>query len=90
MSYYPDFAPLVNRYLQQRDRTPTWLAHQLGLNPGTVNRWLNQGARVLVRRHKSYSVADLLGVHSHEERQTLLTDRRLRLSGRHITGICRC
>lgn len=72
MNYYPEFARLVNRYLQARDRTPTWLARQLGVNPGTVNRWLNQEARpsapAMVIR-----VADLLGVHRPQERQALLT-----------------
>lgn len=72
MNYYPDFARLINTHLQNRDRSPTWLARQLGVNPGTVNRWLNQDARPgsseLVIR-----VADLLGAHSQDERQALLT-----------------
>ena len=71
MTYYPDFARLLNAHLQQRDRSPTWLARQLRANPGTVNRWLNQAARpgspeMVIR------VADLLGVHNQGERQVLL------------------
>lgn len=71
MNYYPDFTRMLNLHLQKRDRSPTWLARQLGINPGTVSRWLNQEARpgapeMVIR------VADLLGVHNHSERQALL------------------
>ena len=71
MTYYPAFAQLLNQYLQAQDRTPTWLAKRLGINPGTVNRWLNldmrPGSPDMVAR-----VADILGVHSSPERHKLL------------------
>lgn len=72
MNYYPDFTRMLNLHLQKRDRSPTWLARQLGINPGTVSRWLNQEARpgapeMVIR------VADLLGVHEPAARQALLT-----------------
>ena len=70
MSYYPDFAALVNDALMRLDRTPSWLAQRLGVYPSTVTRWLNEGTRprnpeTVVR------VADLLGLAS--AKQTLLT-----------------
>ena len=63
MSYYPDFAALVNDALARLDHSPTWLAGQLGVYPSTVTRWLNEGTRprnpeTVVR------VADLLGLAS--------------------------
>lgn len=71
MSYFPDFAHLLNRYLSSQDRSAAWLAQRVGVHPGTVGRWLNQGARpgspeLLVQ------VADVLGVYDSDERQALL------------------
>lgn len=45
MSYYPDFARLLNELLLQQDRSSLWLAKQLKVNSGKVSRWLNQGSR---------------------------------------------
>ena len=45
MSYYPDFARLLTQLLQERDRTPTWLARRLSISPRTINRWLNHDGR---------------------------------------------
>ena len=63
MSYYPEFARLVNDALIRRDRSPAWLAQRLGVNQSTVSRWLNQGVRprdpVTVVR-----TADVLGLAS--------------------------
>ena len=63
MSYYPNFSALVNDALARLDRSPSWLARQLGVYPSTVTRWLNEGTRprnpeTVVR------VADLLGLAS--------------------------
>lgn len=71
MSYFPDFASLLNRHLSSRDRSAAWLAQRVGVHPGTVGRWLNQGARpgspeLLVQ------IADVLGVYDSGERQALL------------------
>lgn len=44
-NYYPKFAELLEQYLQQAQRNPTWLAMQLGLNSSTVVRWLNHKTR---------------------------------------------
>ncbi len=45
MSYYPEFSELLLDSLDRIDRPPAWLARRLGVNPSTVNRWLNQGSR---------------------------------------------
>ncbi|MBX3051135.1 MAG: hypothetical protein KF753_06670 [Caldilineaceae bacterium] len=71
MSYFPEFAALLNQYLASQDRSASWLAQRVGVHPGTVGRWLNQGARpgspeLLVQ------IADLLGVHNNTDRQALL------------------
>lgn len=71
MDAYPAFAQLLNQYLQAQERTPTWLAKRLGVNPSTVNRWLNFDSRPgtpdTVAR-----IADILGIHSPPDRQKLL------------------
>lgn len=71
MSYFPTFANLLNQYLASQDRSASWLAQRLGVHPGTIGRWLNQGTRpgspeLLVQ------IADVLGVHDSTERQALL------------------
>src|SRR5262249_11966493 len=67
MSTYPQFGELLNQQLTQMDRSPSWLARQLGISPSTVGRWLNDGARpaspeIVVR------ISDLLGIFSERER----------------------
>lgn len=69
MSYYPEFARLVDEALMRLDRSPSWLAQQLGINPSTVSRWLNQGVRPR-DPETAVRVADVLGLTS--ERQALL------------------
>lgn len=61
MAYVPKFADLINRALARLDRSPSWLAQRIDVNPSTISRWLNQGARpgdpeIVVR------VADVLGL----------------------------
>ena len=61
MAYVPDFAELIVQALARLDRSPSWLAQRIDVNPSTVSRWLNQGARpgdpeIVVR------VADVLGM----------------------------
>ena len=61
MAYVPEFAELIVRALARLDRSPSWLAQRIDVNPSTVSRWLNQGARpgdpeIVVR------VADVLGL----------------------------
>jgi predicted ATPase len=63
MNTYPHFGDLLYQQLARIDRTPAWLAKRLGVNGGTVSRWLNDGARpgspeTIVR------VADILGISS--------------------------
>ena len=67
MNYYPQFGVLLNQYLAKLDRTPAWLSRRLGVNGGTVSRWLNDGARpgnpeTIVR------IADVLGIQSERNR----------------------
>lgn len=71
MSDYSEFGKLLNKYLEAEDRTPAWLAKRLGMHPGTVGRWLNDGTRpgspqTVIR------IADILGIHDKKERQALL------------------
>ena len=71
MNTYPDFAILLNIRLQEQDRSISWLARRLGINHGTVSRWLSQDTRpadpeMVIR------IADLLSVHRPEDRQKLL------------------
>lgn len=61
MVYVPEFAELIVQALARLDRSPSWLAQRIDVNPSTVSRWLNQGARpgdpeTVVR------VADVLGM----------------------------
>ncbi len=61
MAYVPEFAELINQALVRLDRSPSWLAQRIDVNPSTVSRWLNQGARpgdpeIVVR------IADVLGM----------------------------
>ncbi len=60
MTYYPDFARLLNHALRRQDRSASWLAQRLGVSPSTVGRWLNDGVRPgspeLVAK-----IADILG-----------------------------
>ncbi len=63
MTFFPGFADLINRALTRLDRSPSWLAQRIDVNPSTVSRWLNQGARpgdpeIVVR------IADVLGLSS--------------------------
>lgn len=70
MTYYPEFARLLNQELQRQDRSASWLAQRLDVSPSTVTRWLNHGTRPgtpeMVAR-----IADGLGITS--QLQTLLT-----------------
>ena len=72
MNYYPNFATLLNHYLNQADgRSASWLARKLELHPSTVNKWLNGNSRprtpeVVIR------IADVLAVYNPVERQKLL------------------
>lgn len=45
MRYYPQFGEILTHQLREADRTPSWLARQLGITPSTVTRWLNDGTR---------------------------------------------
>lgn len=70
VAYLPEFAELVVQALARLDRSPSWLAQRIDVNPSTVSRWLNQGARpgdpeIVVR------VADVLGMSA--QVQELLT-----------------
>ena len=69
MSYYPDFARLLTEALEDQDRTPTWLAHRIGISPSTINRWLNHGARP-GNADTITQIADVLGLT--DQRQALL------------------
>lgn len=71
MSYFPDFADLLNHYLTSRDRSASWLAQRVGVHPGTVGRWLNQGARPGSPELLA-QIADVLAVYDSADRQALL------------------
>ncbi|MEZ4864836.1 MAG: AAA family ATPase [Caldilineaceae bacterium] len=64
MTYYPEFARLLNEELQRQERPASWLAQRLGVSPSTVARWLNHGTRPrspeVVRQ-----IVDSLGVTAH-------------------------
>ncbi|MCB0062984.1 MAG: tetratricopeptide repeat protein [Caldilineaceae bacterium] len=66
MNYYPEFSRLLNDYLAQTDRSPTWLARQLGVNPSTVTRWLNHSTRP-ANPELVVQIADALGRASEQE-----------------------
>ncbi len=70
MSYYPDFAELLDQYLSTQDRSGAWLAQRLKVNPATVTRWRNGDTRPN-KPEIVAQVADLLGIHG-EERQRFL------------------
>lgn len=41
MSYFPQFADLLNQHLSRNDRSAAWLAKQLKISDATVSRWLS-------------------------------------------------
>lgn len=71
MGYYPELAQLLEAYLFEAERSGTWLAKALGVNPGTVTRWRSGESRPAtperVRR-----LAALLGVRSPAQIEGLL------------------
>ncbi|MCE7981599.1 MAG: tetratricopeptide repeat protein [Caldilinea sp. CFX5] len=71
MSYYPDFAELLDQYLSAQERSGAWLAQRLGVNPATVTRWRNGDSRPN-KPEIVIQVADLLGVHGEERQRFLL------------------
>lgn len=72
MNYYPEFASLLNHYLQRADqRSAAWLARKLQLHPSTVAKWLNGDSRPR-RPEVVIQLADILQVYGTEERQKLL------------------
>ena len=71
MSIYPEFAALLEQYLQRTDRSAAWLAKGLKVDASTVAKWRSGDSRpkdpeTVIR------MADLLGVHNKAERETLL------------------
>ena len=71
MNYYPEFAKLLNDYLYAKDRSSTWLARRLGVQPSTVGRWINHAKRP-ANPETVIRIADILGIHDKNERQALL------------------
>lgn len=71
VNYYPRFAELLDYHLTRTERSGSWLADRLEMNPSAVTRWRNGTSRPnspeLVNR-----IADILGVHDVEERRHLL------------------
>ena len=61
MSYYPEFARLLNQALQRHERSASWLAQRLGVSPSTVGRWLNDGTRPGTPEMVG-QIADILGM----------------------------
>ena len=45
MTYFPEFAKLIEDALQQKDLTQPWLARRLDIHASTVNRWINEKKR---------------------------------------------
>lgn len=70
MSYYPDFAELLDQYLSAQERSGAWLAQRLEVNPATVTRWRNGDSRPN-RPEVVIQIADVLRIHG-DERQRLL------------------
>ena len=71
MTYYPEFAKLLNQHITSQDRSASWLARRLKVRPYTVTRWLNDATRpgsfeTVIR------IADILGIHDSRERDALL------------------
>lgn len=72
MNHYPEFASLLNHYLQRADqRSAAWLARKLQLHPSTVAKWLNGDSRPR-RPEVVIQLADILQVYDAAERQKLL------------------
>ncbi len=70
MSYYPDFAALLDQHLSARERSGAWLAQRLGVNPATVSRWRTGDSRPS-RPEVLTQIADLLNL-AHEEHNQLV------------------
>lgn len=69
--FYPEFATQLSQQLTSQERSATWLAGRLGINPSTVNRWLNHDTRPKDLETVA-RIADLLGIHDPTERSALL------------------
>jgi transcriptional regulator with XRE-family HTH domain len=72
MNYYPEFATLLNQYLNDVDRPAAWLAKRLEVSTSTVTRWLNGQTRP-GKPETVVRMADILGVYGSTERQSLLS-----------------
>ena len=71
VNYHPRFAELLDYYLTRSERSGTWLAERLAMNPSAVTRWRNGTSRpnspeLIIR------IADVLGITNEEERRQLL------------------
>lgn len=64
MDEHLGFGELLARFLQERDRSASWLAQRLKLHPSTISRWLSNettpDSPYTVRQ-----IADVLGIRDH-------------------------
>jgi len=71
MNYYPRFAQLLDQYLSSADRSGSWLAQRIGVNPGTVTRWRNGESRPR-KPEVVIKIADCLAVRAPDKRREFL------------------
>lgn len=65
------FSEIINRQLQEQERSYTWLARRLGVAPSTVSRWVDG----YTRPHSPEQVirlTDILHIHAKIDRQAML------------------
>lgn len=65
---YEKFGEILNKYLNQKDRSAAWLGNELGIHRGTVTRWLKGETRPN-SPELAGRIAVRLGIVDSEERQ---------------------
>lgn len=65
------FADLLNKYLSELERPPSWLARRLQVSLNTVEGW-SAGQTTPAKPEMTSRIADILGIYERSERQTLL------------------
>lgn len=71
MTKYPEFAKLLNRYMEERERSASWLAKKLGIHASTVGRW-RQGETLPKGQGTVDAILDVLEIKDGQQRNELL------------------
>lgn len=71
MSRFPQLAEQLSQWLQHEERSASWVANRLEINPSTVNRWVNGETRPN-SPEEVLRLCDVLGLHKGEQHNAML------------------